>query len=74
MIRDTLLMMDPDQDIKTMNHFKDHMCHECGGMKTHFSTRNPRMMFVSYDDAKTSIHDIPLMAKKQGLNIHIVDF
>ncbi len=45
---------------------------ECGGPKPHFKTDKPHLMFVTYDEKKISLHDIPVIAMKHGMRVDIV--
>ncbi|MDH4263764.1 MAG: hypothetical protein OEV78_12030 [Spirochaetia bacterium] len=74
MTRETLLHIDQDLAKKDKEQLLKNICHECGDVKPHFVSKNPRMMFVSYDDRKVNIHDLPGIANKYGTNASIVDF
>ena len=74
MERETLLHIDQNLAKKEKGQLIKNMCHECGDMKPRFVSKNPHMMFVSFDDRKVSIHDLPGIANKYGASASIVDF
>ena len=72
MATEVLLHIKENLDDETMRKLIDTLSEECGGSKPHFDTNKPHQMFISYDENKISLHDIPDIAMKHGVHIEVI--
>ena len=72
MATEVLIRVEENLDKEVRQKFIDTLCEECGGSKPHFDTEKPHQIFVSYDENKISLHEIPEIAKKHGVHVEII--
>lgn len=72
MATEVLLHIDEYLDDEAKQKLIDALCEECGGSKPHFETKKPHQIFITYDESKISLHEIPAIAKKQGVHVEVV--
>jgi hypothetical protein len=72
MATEVLLHVDENLDEEARQNLIDTLCEECGGTKPHFITQKPHQIFITYDESRISLHDIPAIAKKQGVHVEVV--
>jgi hypothetical protein len=72
MATEVLLHIEENLDDEARQKLIETLSEECGGEKPHFETKKPHQIFITYDESKISLHDIPAIAKKQGVHVEIV--
>ena len=74
MNRETLIHISENISMPEMKKLEPKICADCGGQKPTRQSKNPHMMFVSYDDEKIKISQIPAVAMHHGLRATVIDF
>ncbi|MDH5380180.1 MAG: hypothetical protein OEW75_04965 [Cyclobacteriaceae bacterium] len=69
---EVLLHIDESLDDETRQKLIDTLREECGGARPHLNSKRPHEIFVTYDDKKVALHDIPVIARKHGVHVEIV--
>jgi len=74
MLQETLIHIDQSLDAVERDELLKKMCKECGGSEPRKHAHKEHLMFISFDDSKVALHDLPHIARRHGASIEILDF